>query len=487
MGVFDKVTDFFSKPAVRIGLGVASAAGGAGLFDSFDNSDEGGTDWSNVLTTGAGIGNLVSAASARDAWSIPQAALGGYGVLQKNKIGGIGNFGTFGQSYDRVMKAPPGFGSGVSAFFGGQQPGQTAISAPISLVKPRPQLDATTTTSQGDGVPIIQSEEDRYAAPLLTTTSSSTTGGEQVNRSSLEQRKAAFRANTEAKPSGMLHDGTTHNSDGFMNPLRDQRNNLSGGEGTPRLGGGHDIDTLSSPDSPWISGLQPGDLRQGINTNLQADSLGPALNNSIEQRVSAVPSAHLGQSAAQRIAGQVAENTQKAASKDFKGFMNNVFQKAMDKPLATLAIANAIMTSFTDTRDEDAASAYATEMAYYRQRLDPSSGFAQEWQGAYIQDKEDELDKHFAKAEADFTATMARRGMNDTTVAASGRASLAKAKAKLKANIKSDAYQAYANYQRSLMQAEAYAGKNALAAANVAQGSGSNFQNAAAAAVKSIV
>jgi len=482
MGIFDKVTDFFSKPAVRVGLGVASAAGGAGLFDSFDNSDEGGTDWSNVLTTGAGIGNLVSAASARDAWSIPQAALGGYGVLQKNKIGGVGNFGTFGQSYDRVMQAPSGFGSGVSAFFGGQQPGQTALPAPAynyNLVRQPSQLpNAPSNERYGGGSPASswRDESVEGQALLPVGSDSSMTGGTRGGK--FDINAARERLNKGPVAAGTYADGTSQGGGGLQNTLRDQRGIISGtDEGTDRLTGGSQGPDQMNTGS-FISGLQPGDLNPGINTNL---------DSSISQRVSAVPSAHISQSAAQRISQQVEGNTQKAASKDFKGFMNNVLQKAMDKPMATLAIANAIMTSFTDTRDEDAASAYATEMAYYRQRLDPSSGFAQEWQGAYIQDKEDELDKHFSKAEADFTALMAGRGMSNTTVAASGRASLTKAKAKLKANIKSDAYQAYANYQRSLMQAEAYAGKNALAAANVAGGSGPNFQNAAAAAVKSIV
>jgi hypothetical protein len=484
MGVFDKVTSFFSKPAVRIGLGVASAAGGAGLFDSFDNSDEGGTDWSNVLTTGAGLGNLVSAASAGDAWSIPQAALGGYGVLQKNKIGGVGNFGTFGQSYDRVMQAPSGFGSGVSAFFGGQQPSQTALQAPsynYNLVRRPSQLDNPPSNERYGGGPPPPSWSDDSVTyePRPVESGSPMTGGNSGGK--FDTNAARARLNRGPLAPGTYADGTSYQGkNGLLNTQRLSSSGdvITGNDGgtTTLSGGGEAIDRLSSSD--YMSGLQPGYLNQGINTDI---------DSSISQKVSGVPSAHIGQSAVRRISEQVERNTQKAASKDFKGFMENVFQKAMDKPLATLSIANAIMTSFTDTRDEDAASAYATEMAYYRQRLDPSSGFAQEWQGAYIQDKEDELNKHFAKAEADFTATMARRGMTDSTVAASGRASLAKAKAKLKVNIKSDAYQAYANYQRSLMQAEAYAGKNALAAANVARGSGSIFQNASAAAVKSIV
>ena len=84
MGFFNKVSDFFQKPAVRLGLAAGSALGGMGAFDSFNTSkaDGSGVDWGKHLTTGFGVGNLGSAAVSQDAWSIPQAGLGAYGVYK---------------------------------------------------------------------------------------------------------------------------------------------------------------------------------------------------------------------------------------------------------------------------------------------------------------------------------------------------------------------------------------------------------------------
>ena len=186
------------------------------------------------------------------------------------------------------------------------------------------------------------------------------------------------------------------------------------------------------------------------------------------------------------VSNKAAQNTQKAAGFSFERVFDNAVSKMMENPLEAVSVGAAVISMFTDTRDEDAAAAYAAEMAQYRQRLDPSSSFAQEWQGAYIQDKTDELNKQFAKAEADLAATMARRGMTDSTVNAAARSSLARAKAELAANFKSDAYVAYATYQKQLIAAERYGSATAATTAKAVGGTGANFQNTLKAATSAV-
>ncbi|QDP51156.1 MAG: hypothetical protein Unbinned1190contig1000_49 [Prokaryotic dsDNA virus sp.] len=475
MGIFDKVTDFLSKPVVRGVLAGGSALGGMGAFEDLDQSGSGGTDWNKILTTGFGIGNIASAASSGDALAIPQAALGAYGALQNNQIGGIGNFGTFGDSYDRVMAAPKGFGSGVSAFFKG------GSTAPAALSAAKTAIPAISGVSYGNAAPTPPPVSGPYQLPPPNGWDLDSNYGQALpDAMTMGGRMSAINT-----PSGLELSNAGKASE-FPGQVPSQITSARSGSSRNLLssgGRGQDPRNLVSPEeraiffpppqntpqvSGAVSGGQVGDYNIG-NTRL--------IPPNPTQAAASVQT---------MVSNKAAQNTQKAAGFSFERVFDNAVSKMMENPLEAVSVGAAVISMFTDTRDEDAAAAYAAEMARYRQRLDPSSSFAQEWQGAYIQDKTDELNKQFAKAEADLSATMARRGMTDSTVNAAARSSLARAKAELAANFKSDAYVAYATYQKQLIAAERYGSANAATAAKIAGGTGANFQNTLKAATSAV-
>ena len=483
MGIFDKVTDFLSKPVVRGVLAGGSALGGMGAFEGLDQSGSGGTDWNKVLTTGFGIGNLASAASSGDAWAIPQAALGAYGALQTNKIGGVGNFGTFSDSYDRVMAAPKGFGSGVSAFFQGNS------TAPAALSAANPAISGVRFGAPGPRIAPVTTE-------ALPPPDGALMAGSPVNTGTYDPYTGKYLSDYETSLMADLDAEAT--TSGLNLGNAGNVSQLPGQRGVPVAVAG----SGSNRNLPVSSGGRGQDPRNFM-TAAELNKYAP-----LPQQPSAVAGAVSGgqigdynigktslmpQNPAQAAAGartmvmnKAAQNTQKAAGFSFERVFDNAVSKMMENPLEAVSVGAAVISMFTDTRDEDAAAAYAAEMARYRQRLDPSSSFAQEWQGAYIQDKTDELNKQFAKAEADLAATMARRGMTDSTVNAAARSSLARAKAELAANFKSDAYVAYATYQKQLIAAERYGSATAATTAKAVGGTGANFQNTLKAATSAV-
>ena len=81
--VFQKIGNFLNKDEVRLGLGIASAAGGFGAYD--------GMKYGSTINKALGGLNLASGLKAGGASGALQAGLGGYGLAQ-----GFGKVGTFG-------------------------------------------------------------------------------------------------------------------------------------------------------------------------------------------------------------------------------------------------------------------------------------------------------------------------------------------------------------------------------------------------------
>ena len=466
MGFFNKVSNFFQKPAVRLGLAAGSALGGMGAFDSFNTSkaDGSGVDWGKHLTTGFGVGNLGSAAVSQDAWSIPQAGLGAYGVLQNNKVGGVGNFGTYGQSYDRVMNAPKGFGSGASAFIGGQPP-QAANDTRYSLLTPEKWGSASNTNNLPSPQVTARLDEEGdiiYNGPSLTPVA---VGRQQLEAFPGGKYDANYNAgvsNTTAPAPAKLANTSPLALQSKWNP--NYANSLDYSMDIAE----NEASLAKAPSSPFF-----------VNAKLEPE----AVQDYTQQVKNVLTSG--GPEAAATLKSDA--NTQKAASFSFEGMMEKALDKALESPMETFSVAAAVMAAFTDNRDEIAASTYANEMANYNKRLDPSSNFAAEWQTTYIQDKNDELNKQFAKAEADLIATMSRRGMTDSSVNSAAMSSLTSAKAELAAKFKQDAMMAYSQYQGGLIRTQIAATTGAVNAAKMASGVGGvNYQNTFKAATAAI-
>jgi excinuclease UvrABC ATPase subunit len=187
-------------------------------------------------------------------------------------------------------------------------------------------------------------------------------------------------------------------------------------------------------------------------------------------------------------AAKTENNSDKADGFSFEKMFDKILDKVADDPMQAISVGSALISAFTDTKQQDQAAAYASEMAHYRSRMDPNSSFAQEWQGAFIQDQEDSIDKHYQKARADLTASMTKRygGIQSSTIATSALQSLDKARADLKKNLKNDAYIAYSNYARQMVAGEAQGAKIAGLGAAAAGMSGPDFQKSLAAATKAV-
>lgn len=740
MGWFRKATEFLQKPAVRIGLAVGSGLGGMGAFDSFSTKDDDGTgtDWGNVLNTGFGIGNVASAAASRDAWAIPQAGLGAYGILQNNQIGGVGNFGTFQDSYNRVQKAPPGFGAGMGAFFkGGTQPASTAIAAPLTtlnqgggryypaitdgaLTGPEmhnnfaadydadeldeygngtfspPKKYPTTTKKPAISAASVYSPPNPHHPaqrggfkPVINTTpapaGSRTFTPYQVSNFNLDEGDMEPEFINEFRNGRAVRTGVrvysiddeewvtltpqqyeaalAYQNDGGTLPLPSNRAPVPvntapaaqapaapapapqgsgrvmavnrGPDGVTQGFGGAtnigrppsitaalqnstlpskpDFASMNVPDpvldrvildedmegfSPqyqnagslagggverkgvrvydpeaetWVN-LQPAEFERAValqnsgpqmnipttgmptpmmtNADLAArvasnppvnmapnpgpgstgfssnsgggkpdfDAIPTSVPTSVDfsghgvdtleggsgfdvmgsgqahyhrnlaAKAASVPSEKLGAQVRQVTAAKTENNSDKADGFSFEKMFDKILDKVADDPMQAISVGSALISAFTDTKQEDQAAAYASEMAHYRSRMDPSSSFAQEWQGAFIQDQEDSIDKHYQKARADLTASMTKRygGVQNSTVATAALQSLDKARADLKRNLKNDAYIAYSNYARQMVAGEAQGSKIAGLGAAAAGMSGPDFQKSLAAATKAV-
>ena len=372
------------------------------------------------------------------------------------------------------MNAPKGFGSGASAFIGGQPP-QAANDTRYSLLTPEKwaggsnDFHSPEVTAKRDEDLYRQFKEDRLedarnsGIPYVSADSS------VEDRLRHKQGPPLPVGYVSQTPVAVSQQQLQAFPGGNLDP--NYNAGISGGPSdaivTGGTGGASGTDTLDG-----------GNFVYGNKHNLLADP------KALSQQITSVLASG-GPAAAATL--QSDANTQKAASFSFEGMMEKALDKALESPMETFSVAAAVMAAFTDNRDEIAASTYANEMANYNKRLDPSSNFAAEWQTTYIQDKNDELNKQFAKAEADLIATMSRRGMTDSSVNSAAMSSLTSAKAELAAKFKQDAMMAYSQYQGGLIRTQIAATTGAVNAAKMASGVGGvNYQNTFKAATAAI-
>ena len=144
----------------------------------------------------------------------------------------------------------------------------------------------------------------------------------------------------------------------------------------------------------------------------------------------------------------VKQNTE-GSGFSFGGLFDNIAEKAMQNPMQAVSVGSALVTAFAESPQEKAAREYADQIARVRAQTDPNSDFGQTFMDTYTQQRQDELDKAYASAKAEWVNSMAKRGLTDSTVASEGLASLDAKFAELQSKLPTDAMNALQQYQNN--------------------------------------
>ena len=442
--IFKKIGNFLKKDEVRAGLALGGAAAGFGAFD--------GMKYGNAIAGGLGGLNVASGLSAGGTSGALQAGLGGYGLAQ-----GLGKVGTFQDSYK-------------SLFGGGQQS--------------QPVMSQTKSNMMGDKS-FAQQSQDYYMNNKPTIRNYAYASQNDLNLASdLDAMKAAGMSDDELKA---YLDGSPRKFQNFKPMFSNTSQAVAGGGGTGvgrtdafvGQGGNLPVSTAnvstpnlnSAPSGPMST---PGNYMNSsgqmvVNGVVQ----GPSGANSISSAASSMQAAASGatnnamtingmpvlgfdgtgnaivRGADGNILTTTIPNAQSQEPFSFGGLFDNIAEKAMQNPMQAVSVGSALVTAFAESPQEKAAREYADEIARVRAQTDPNSDFGQTFIDTYTQQRQDELDKAYASAKAEWVNSMAKRGMTNSTVSSEGLASLDAKFAELQSKLPSDALNALQQYQNN--------------------------------------
>lgn len=454
--IFKKIGNFLNRDEVRAGLALGSAAGGFGAFDGMKYGDA-------IKSTLGGL-NLASGLRAGGASGALQAGLGGYGLAQ-----GFGKVGTFGNTYDSLM--------------GNQQakPNYTMMGPPRNNSAARVKVSALPSLS-GVGykfnAPYLQGVDGQSQVNIMGNIQDKdmgfrNTGGTTMGSGRTDQLyRSTVQNNYGPPPTGMnvtnypsapppRPNNLVSNGGGAMpvgpnyeeqvgtNPnIPDGKNyNMLGAAGTS----GADFDDDLAFERAFSGGQRANNNSQGYGFNTGQTTT--QKNNTIDAlRQNVGPDYGTGNVSAPGFYPNTGSgNDGSFTFKDFsfEKVFDNIVTKAMKDPLQAVAVGSALVTAFADDPKEEAAKAYAAEMARVRAQTDPNSDFGQNYIQSFSDRRTKELDDAYSKATSDFVATMSKRGMMDSTVFTEGKASLDARFAELKAKIPMDSQIALQDYQKA--------------------------------------
>ena len=447
--IFKKIGNFLKKDEVRAGLALGGAAAGFGAFD--------GMKYGNAIAGGLGGLNVASGLSAGGTSGALQAGLGGYGLAQ-----GLGKVGTFQDSY--------------KSLFGGGQSNQ-------------PVLSQTKSNMMGDKT-FAQQTQDYYMNNKPTIRNYAYASQNDLNLASeLDAMRAAGMSDDELKA---YLDGSPRSFQNFKPMFSNTSQAVAGGGGTgvgrldfqgaPPSSGNASLVSVSNPN-PTFNTTPSGPMSTPGNYMNSSGQMvvngvvqGPSGANSISSAASSMQAAASGatnnamtingmpvlgfdgtgnaivRGADGNILTTAIPTTQSQEPFSFRGLFDNIAEKAMQNPMQAVSVGSALVTAFAESPQEKAAKEYADQIARVRAQTDPNSDFGKTFMDTYTQQRQDELDKAYATAKADWVNSMAKRGMTNSTVASEGLASLDAKFAELQSKLPMDAMNALQQYQNNQFQ-----------------------------------
>lgn len=466
MSFWKSVTNFLSNPIVRGVSAVTGAAGAGGLFD--------GTSWGDTVTKIAGAANIATgAASALDskqsglsrALGGLQIGLGGFNVLQGGvdlpgvgKVGGFGSINSMlsdgGPSTSPLSGVVPGSSSGGSVSGSGwanlDDESRLIFESPLA-----PPPGSAGTTSPGynvygygggttaNPVPLMQGVElptGTGAAP--PSTAGVPRIGSQV--AALPQPPALAPRPT-AFGNGQLVDFETLDRSFPIQSTATAR------------------DVVAGSASPVMAPTSGGYVTGGA-ANMGAPALPPPAAPPASAPTQTTYHTPTGTRVLQPD-GSWKFTPDKAAGT----FFQRLADGAMNDPFKAMASTAAVSGMLASMFQPSVADIYKDMQAKY----DPDSANAQQFRAEFRARAERDARKQHAQLSAQMRATMADRGMADSSVAASAQAELDKGLTEIIANLDWNAWQAWNQYARGMGLSSA---QNAQAASMVA-GQPQNFSN----------
>ncbi len=404
--IFKKIGNFLNRDEVRAGLALGSALGGFGAFD--------GMKYGDTAKSVLGGLNLASGLRAGGASGALQAGLGGYGLAQ-----GLGKVGTFGNTFDTLM--------------GNKQPSMTQQNRNKLL----------NTVRGGFGSPEVKVSALPPFSESARSAFDEETGGLFVPTGDVSSQKPLRDMSID----GDLYAANNRVVNNAANNLYNNTAGQMAPSGQSSVANLPTAMTMNNADA--IANINTaGSGGVGFNQDIGVDSgVLSGLTNTKGQDIYSTMTGG-------GTTGIQINNNQNDGSSTFKNFsfekvMDNIVNKAMQDPLQAVAVGSALVTAFADDPKEEAAKAYAAEMARVRAQTDPNSDFGQNYMSSFSQRREKELDDAYTKATSDFVSTMSKRGMMDSTIFTEGKASLDAKFAELKAKIPFDAQLALQDYQKA--------------------------------------
>lgn len=462
MSVFRKLRNFLNKKETRVGLAGLGAVAGFGGFE--------GMKYGDALTKGIGGLNVASGLSAGGTSGALQAGLGGYNLAQ-----GFGRVGTFQDTYRNL-------------FAGGQ------AAPPVTQAE-------TTALPQ-----VVNNSEVRISS------------NNPLTELDIEERRNAGFSNAEIASQMQNKEANfpTYNSDLIVENVAvpasaptvvttNQGSNVTpfaygpAGDGPPAATG------TSPTTAAQLAQMSGGEPSTAIDRRLDVLEAGLAqTGNKFPEmgNVAITVTAPNGETAQSFFigGGQVVqdENGFFVAAEEwrklntprqpfsFEALFDNVLQRAQENPLQAVSVGSALASVFMESPQEKAAREYAESVAQIRRETDPNSDFGQTFQQVYTQQRQEELDEQYAIAKAELTNSLAKRGLQDSTIATSQITSLNSKYAELQSKLPMDAMMALQSYQNARFRNIAAGTAPAATQAKLMASQGNPFSMASQGAVTSV-
>lgn len=462
MSVFRKLRNFLNKKETRVGLAGLGAVAGFGGFE--------GMKYGDALTKGIGGLNVASGLSAGGTSGALQAGLGGYNLAQ-----GFGRVGTFQDTYRNLFAggqaAPPVTQAETTAL--PQVVNNSEVR--ISSNNPLTELDIEERRNAGFSNAEIASQMQNKEANFPTYNSDLIVENVAVPASAPTVVTTNQGSNVTPFAYGPAGDGPPA-ATGAAPTTAAQLAQMSGGEPSTAIDRRLDV------------------LEAGL---AQTGNKFPEMGN-----VAITVTAPNGETAQSFFigGGQVVqdENGFFVAAEEwrklntprqpfsFEALFDNVLQRAQENPLQAVSVGSALASVFMESPQEKAAREYAESVAQIRRETDPNSDFGQTFQQVYTQQRQEELDEQYAIAKAELTNSLAKRGLQDSTIATSQITSLNSKYAELQSKLPMDAMMALQSYQNARFRNIAAGTAPAATQAKLMASQGNPFSMASQGAVTSV-
>jgi len=418
--VFQKIGNFLNKDEVRLGLGIASAAGGFGAYD--------GMKYGSTINKALGGLNLASGLKAGGASGALQAGLGGYGLAQ-----GFGKVGTFGNSYDSLMGSSV-YGDrravGGNPIYPGGITDRSAAAANVNMTRLSP-MPKYNFGGNANGDYRVNNSDNLF--PVGT--------GElqNANNFSSSQLGANATSQIENPPNDIMWGGTQRPEEYWADVRAKFPDNYQNGE--------KGYIEKAAPILDHSGPINPNYIESNVNTNM---SNGYLNQNQVSGNILTGGNQNIMNTGTNGTGLNLNTNNQSSLKNfSFEKVFDNIVTKAMKDPLQAVAVGSALVSVFADDPAEEAAKQYAAEMAKVRADTDPNSDFGQNYMSNFTERRTADLDDAYTKATSDFVATMSKRGMMDSTIFTEGKASLDARFSELRAKIPMDSQVALQEYQKA--------------------------------------